>query len=274
MADMNKIDEAIQKAKAAQKAKMSKVETNSSEPKQPKAKAEKMTDEEKKARTLARAKELADKKTAREQAKAEKVRARAEEKARKAEERAAKKLSKAVDRLKSESRGPAHMKKVEKAAGKLPALTESLSDEVQTLVSKYSVQELSRLIAHLAHSNRVQSTLNSGKFAAQLNVGDTVRIVSCENDPGVIDRVGTITEVRKIRVLVNVPGHTRDVYLFNSDCEVTESGATADVNEEVETPAVDEDDTNTDVEGVSVDEETSFLTITDEEESTGTGTEG
>lgn len=258
MADMNKIDEAIRKAKDAQKAKM---KANSSD------EPTKVSDEEKKARTLARVKELAEKKEAREQAKAEKARTREEEKARKVEERAAKKLVKAAERMKSGDRGPAHMKKVEKAAAKLPVLTDEVENEVSRLVAELSVQDISRLIAHLQYSNRVKSTLASGTHG--LEVGQTVRIVSSENDPGLIDRVGTVVEVRKIRVLVQVPGYTRNVYLFNSDCAVTDEVVSAPIEDEVE--AVDESE---EVEGVSVDEETGFLSVTEEVEEESTGTEG
>jgi len=272
MADMNKIDEAIRKAKEAQKAKLAKsVPEGDTGEKVQKAKAPKMSDDERKDKTMTRAKELAEKKAARELAKAEKAQARELEKATKAEARAMKKLAKSAEKMKDGERGPAHMKKVEKAAAKLPMISDEVANEVSRLVSEFSVQDLSRLIAHLQHSNRVQSTLRSGK--TQLEVGQTVRIVSCENDPGVIDRLGVVAEVRKIRVLVQVPGYTRNVYLFNSDCEPTNEVCEAPVDTEAEESVTENEDDDTEVEGVSVDEETGFLTVTEESDEA-TGTEG
>lgn len=247
----NNIDEAIARAKAQVKARMEQVEMNAHD----EATSEDDVGENCDKHDEKLSKNLSDQEKAlkREQ----KRKHREEERARRAEEREAKKRARALKRqLEKENRSPAHLTKVEKAAAKLPELDSDLDEELENLKAKYSVSQLSLLVAHLQLANRLTQTLASNGMSFE--VGQQVRIVASENDPSLIGKVGTVTEMRKIRVHLDVEGHDKPAYLFAADCEPIE---------QVVLPRVEQ--TDEDVGGVVVNDE-GFLTVTEDEESTGT----
>lgn len=247
------VQEAIANAKAEQRKKMQSVDKEKAKDSGSSAK---VSPEEKAERAKKLAEEREAKKQERERVRAQKKAEREALQAQKKKEREAKKIAKELERkAKLANRPPAHMSKVEKAAAKLPELNEELAEHVANLTENYNVAELSRLVAHLQHSNRARSTLASADV--EFEVGQRVRIVASENDPSLIDQVGTVTEMRKIRVLLEVEGVNRPVYLFASDCEALET---------VEASTSTDEDDESDAEGVTEDEE-GFLHI---EEKTGT----
>ena len=161
-------------------------------PKAPSApKRPRLTDEEKAARETARAAERATKKAARETARAEKRAAR------------------------DASRQPAHMRKVQKAADRLPSMSEALQllfNEATALTAA----DISALALNLQHFNRVKATERA--LSQTIENGMSVRIVG--GDTRYIGRTGTVAKAQRIRCYVTVPGVKKDVYLFTSDVEV------------------------------------------------------
>ena len=265
---MDNVDEAIAKAQAVQREKLAQVEGEAVKATTTRVK---LTVAERKARADEAEATKAKKKLAREKVRAQKTAERELAKKAKNEERAAKKLAKAAQKLADEANKPAaHMSKVEKAAAKLPQLDDTLQENLVELTENFTVPELSRLVAHLAHSNRVASTLASKDI--EFDVGDRVRIVASESDPSLIGQEGVISEMRKIRVLLDVEGINHSVYLFASDCESLEEVEEEDTDEDSDDEVVSEDD----VEGTEVDEE-GFLQIEDGDEDEcedETGTDG
>lgn len=219
---------AIDKAVAAAQARKAAKEANGDAPKAPRAekpaKEKKVKEKTKKAaeaKAEPTAEELAAAKAAKDAAKAEKDAERAAAKAVRETERATKKAERDAERAKkaaekAATRKPAHMGKVEKAGAKLPVLDEATA-AVFGLVTDEGLTEgqMAILGAHLAHFNRVRATLRSAE--CDLSEGQTVEIVSSDRDARLIGLVGTIAQVRKIRVLVDIPGHARQAYLFASD---------------------------------------------------------
>ena len=127
-------------------------------------------------------------------------------------EREARKAAKATA---GDSKKSAHMKKVEKAGAKLPALqasAETLFNEITTNLSRVQV---AMLALHLQHFNRVKATeMAAGRSYKQ---GQAVRITG--GDPKYLGLQGTIESARPLRCFVNVPGVRKPVYLFTSDIE-------------------------------------------------------
>jgi hypothetical protein len=126
------------------------------------------------------------------------------------------------------------MIKVVRAGEKLP----QLDDETRTVMEYVrdhglSLGQTTTLCAHLQHLARIKATLASAEV--RLEQGQQVRILSSDRDPRLIGKIGTISQVRKIRVLVSVPGQRNEAYLFASDvCPITEDTT------EVETITTDE----------------------------------
>lgn len=169
----------------------------------------------------------------REQIKAKLLRERAERKENKAKMKA---LKSAVDEPKA-----VHMKKVEKAAAQLPKMSESLKEVFDNVISQNLTEgQVAILCAHLAHHNRVRATIRSRETQNVFEVGQTVEIISSDNNPRLIGKRGTVTEVRKIRIFVDV-GTTNPAYLFTAD--VVPVTGTIDIDEEevVETVQTDEE---------------------------------
>jgi len=258
MSNTNKnVDEAIARAKAAVREQASFAESCSDDGETESVEARESRQEAARAAKKARD-EARDR--IREQKKAE----REAERSRKRTEREAKKAARALERARAQqNRAPAHMSKVEKAAAKLPQMNDDLSETFENLTDRYSVSDLSVLIAHLQLANRARQTLAS--HDVEFEEGQQVRIVSSENDASLIGLVGTVAEMRKIRVLLDVESVNKPVYLFAADCEALEEMKHESAKECDATPAPEE---------VTVDEETGFLAIesddNDEEEHTGT----
>lgn len=116
---------------------------------------------------------------------------------------------------------PAHMKKVEKAAAKLPRLTPDAELRVSELVAGFPPDQLAAIALHLQHSNRVAATVRSA--GAKLEVGMPVRITGGE--ARFIGREGRVTEVRRIRCYVEVTGYDKPVYCFTADVLPVEEAA-------------------------------------------------
>ena len=138
-------------------------------------------------------------------------------------ERAAAKAIREADRLKrreakaTEAIGKkgAHMKKVEKAAARLPALNDATQLTFNEITTNFGRDQVAALALHLQHFNRVKATeLAAGRSYKQ---GQAVRITG--GDPKYIGMQGTIDSARPLRCFVNVPGVRKPVYLFTSDIE-------------------------------------------------------
>jgi len=139
--------------------------------------------------------------------------ARAEAKKLRDAEREARRAAKAVA-----PKGPVHMKKIAKAASKLPTIntaTQRLFDEITT---NLSAEQVTSLALHLQHFNRTKATERA--LGQSVETGSNVRIVG--GDPRFIGKLGTVDRAQRIRCYVNVPGFKRPVYLFTSDVELVE----------------------------------------------------
>ena len=145
---------------------------------------------------------------------AEKAAKKAAREAAKAEKRAAKEAEKA-------SKKPAHMKKVARAAGKLPPISSAASATLDEITTNLSRNDIAALALHLQHFNRMKATeMSTGR---RFKAGQRVRIVA--GDLANIGKVGTIESARPLRVFVNVPGAKKPVYVFTSEVELVEEAA-------------------------------------------------
>jgi transcription antitermination factor NusG len=217
---------AIEKAIAAAKAR--KAAAQSVQP----AAAERAAEAPKKERTPKAAKEPKDdsiraaSKAARDAERAvKKAQLDADREARKAA-RASKKATKASEKQDA-ARKPAHMKKVERAAAKLPPLNDSAQLLFSEAVGNFSADQLTAIALHLQHHNRVMATQRA--VSTKLEVGMQVRIIG--GDPKFVGLTGTVDEVRRIRCYVSVPGQKNRIYSFTSDVEVVEAQAAQEVAE-------------------------------------------
>ncbi len=165
-----------------------------SEPKRPR-----LTDEEKAARQAAKDAERATKKAEREAA------------------RAAKRAARVTDR-----KAP-HMSKVEKAAAKLPVLSEQAQLAVNDITTNFSASVILAIAAHLSHFNRVRATERA--LGQTVATGDTVRIVS--GDSRFIGQTGEVFKAQRIRCYVSLKGVKKPLYLFTSDVEVVRASVQA-----------------------------------------------
>lgn len=155
------------------------------------------TEEEKLAKKLAKDEERAAKKGARDQARAEK------------------KATQAANRK------PAHLAKVERARGNLPALSEKAQMYFDDISANSSTAEVAALSSHLAFHNRFHAT--QAAVNTRFNVGDEVTITG--GDSKNIGKAGTVTKCQRIRMYVSVPGAKKDIYLFTSDCALATAAA-------------------------------------------------
>ena len=151
-------------------------------------------------------------------AKAEKMKAEAEAKAAKAAEReAAKAARKAEKEAEKADKKPAHMKKVERARSKCPALNgaaETLYGEITANLSAQQVDALAQhLLVHVRETRTIRATQTS-----QLPMGATVRITGGE--PKYIGMVGTVVHSQKLRAKVEVPGIAKPVYIYTGEAEL------------------------------------------------------
>jgi len=153
----------------------------------------------------------------------EKARKVAERSTRQAEMKAQREARKAAKASEKTNRKPAHMKKIERAAGKLPELTEPVQLLFNEATTNFSAGQLTALALHIQHFNRVKSTERA--LGQKLKVGQHVRIIG--GDPKFIGQVGTITKAQRIRCYVAVPGLKHEAYCFTSDVELIASSSQA-----------------------------------------------
>jgi hypothetical protein len=190
------IDKAVNAAAARKAAKAAKAPTttDAAAPAKPK-----LTPEERAARVQARAEEAAAKKAERDAARA----------AKKAEQEA--------------NRTVPHLSKVNRAAEKLGAMSESATLLFNEATANLTAADITVLAAHLNHHNRAAATVLATE--ANVNVGDTVRITG--GDPRFIGQEGTITRSARIRCYVDV-GAEKPVYAFSSDVMVLQAAPVAE----------------------------------------------
>lgn len=117
---------------------------------------------------------------------------------------------------------PAHMKKVAKAAERLPALDEVTQSFLDDAKANFSPAQLEALSAHIAHFCRASATADASK--AKLAEGQTVKIMKGASAK-YIGAVGTVSKVQRIRCFVTLPGQEKPIYLFSSDVEPCEAPA-------------------------------------------------
>jgi len=177
-------------------------------PKEPKPKAEKPV----KVVDLAA---QSEKEAARAEAKAKLEAQRAERKAATEAKRAA---AKAERDSKKQQRGPVHMKKVEKAAARLPKLSQDSQQMFSTITGTLGLVDMTILALHMQHHVRVQQT--AAAHGRKFTNGQRVRFVG--GDARYIGQTGEIDQARNIRCFVTVPGVTKPVYVFTSDIEPVE----------------------------------------------------
>jgi hypothetical protein len=133
-------------------------------------------------------------------------------------ERAARKSAKEKERaekLAAKVTRTPHMSKVERAAEKLPSLSNEAAEAFSELTANFSRDQIAALAAHLGHFNRVQAT--SRALKCTFKTGDRVTIVG--GDSRFTGAQGNLTKVQRIRCYVSVPGSKKEIYLFLSDVE-------------------------------------------------------
>jgi len=119
----------------------------------------------------------------------------------------------------AQPKGPAHMKKIASAAGKLPSLSDSTQLLFNEATTNFSAEQLTALALHIQHFNRVKATERA--LNQRVVQGTQVRIIG--GDPKFIGMTGSVTKAQRIRCYVTVPGVKREVYCFTSDIEVLEA---------------------------------------------------
>jgi len=153
--------------------------------------------------------------------KAQRIADREARKAQRDAERAARKAAKA-----SQPKGPAHMKKLDRAAGKLPSLNDQMQLTFNEVTTNFSAEQITSLALHLQHFNRVKATERA--LGQKVETGFQVRIIG--GDPRFIGMTGTVNKAQRIRCYVDIPGVRKPVYLFTSDVEVVTSQAATGTN--------------------------------------------
>lgn len=128
------------------------------------------------------------------------------------QQREARRAAKATER--GEAKTP-HMKKIEKAAAALPALTDATQLSFNEITTNLSAAQITALALHLQHFNRVKATERALK--QELEAGQQVRIVGGPTKH--VGKIGTVDRAQRIRCFVNIPGVRKPVYLFTSDVE-------------------------------------------------------
>jgi len=186
------IDKALAAAKARKAAKELLPQTSAEVPDAPTEARKKATDEEKAAKLAVRAQKQAQLKADREARKAAKA---------------------------QQPKGPAHMKKIDRAASKLPELNDQTQLLFNEATTNFSSGQLTALALHLQHFNRVKATERA--LSQKVEVGSRVRIIG--GDPKFIGMTGTVSKAQRIRCYVSVPGVKREVYCFTSDVELVAS---------------------------------------------------
>lgn len=138
-------------------------------------------------------------------------------------ERAQRRADKESRRLAREAaKATPHLAKVEKAASRLPQLSDVTLKVFNELTLNCTREQVCALALHLQHFNRRQATERA--LGQKIEAGMTVRIVAGDNRYS--GRTGTVTKAQRIRCYVSIPGVKKDVYLFTSDVEPAAQEAT------------------------------------------------
>ncbi len=114
------------------------------------------------------------------------------------------------------TKGPVYMKKLARAASKLPSLTDAAQLLFNEVTVNFSREQLTAIALHLQHFNRVKATERA--LGQKVTQGMAVRIVG--GDPKFVGMTGSVIRSQRIRCYVAIPGVKREVYLFTSDVEV------------------------------------------------------
>lgn len=175
---------------------------------------EKTTEVDKAAKAAEREASRAARKAARDAEKEAEAKSKAEEKAAKAAAKAEKKAAKAAEKA---ARGPAHMKKVERARAKLAPLSDTAALVFADATCNLTAAEVDLLCAHLTVHNRAMRTISATK-ATQLPVGARAKITG--GDPKFVGQVGEVVHSHKLRLKVAVPGIKNPVYLYTGEAEL------------------------------------------------------
>lgn len=231
------IDAAIAKAKAARAARTSSVGTDTTTDANAAPKKDK--DAERQAKKEQRDRDRAERQAAREQKKLEKKQEREAQLA---------------------AKQPAHMSKVLKAAERLPQLDEQATAIFAQIEALPNDQKLA-LAEHIRLNVRLTATQQAIETSATFQVGQ--RVIVTGGDVKLVGMVGTLTSVRRIRCLVELPDAGKEAYLFLSDVALYtgDEPAEAVASEENEEEAVEESvaappaDKDSDVEESSEEEE-------------------
>lgn len=179
--------------------------------KEPKAKVERPTDEAKAARNAEREARRAAKAAA-------EAEDRAAKDARKAE-RLARREAKAT--AKSEKK-PTHMKKVERARSKLRPLSQSAEALFSEVVTNFGVSVIEDIAEHLLVHVRAYKTQRATGLEA-LPLGATVKITG--GDRRYVGMTGKVVHSQRLRAKIEVPGVTKEVYIYNGEAEVVTAEA-------------------------------------------------
>lgn len=138
------------------------------------------------------------------------------EKAAKKVAREAKREAKKAAKAAEASTKVAHMAKVDKAALMLPAITEDAQDAVDEICANYGSTEVTAIIAHLQHRQRVNATASAS--LVKLTENQMVRITSADGPAArYIGQLAQVVTVQRIRCYVTPVGTDKKVYLFNSN---------------------------------------------------------
>lgn len=151
--------------------------------------------------------------------------------AERAERKAARELKTAAAKAEREAEKAnhkPHMKKIETAASRLPALDETAQLILNEATASLSAAQLVALSAHIDLHNRIQATTRA--VTQKLEIGDQVRVVS--GNARYLGRIGTISEAKRIRCFVDIEGVERPVYLFTSDVELVSVADEENVSDE------------------------------------------
>jgi hypothetical protein len=133
------------------------------------------------------------------------------------EDRSARKeqmLSEREARKASRAEKPVKLK-VKKTAPDLSPLIGPMEATYSEITSNFNQSQITSLVQHLQRHNRLRSVEMSA--SSPVKEGMNVKIVN--GDPKFIGMTGTVTESRRIRCFVNVPGAKKPVYCFTSDVE-------------------------------------------------------
>jgi len=154
---------------------------------------------------------------------------RIEEAKKREEERAQRKTDRQAKRDEARAAkpaaAPAHMKKVEKAAAALPALSEDAKAFFEEAKAALSSNDLIALSAHIQLHCRASATVESS--GRKLTVGQAVKITTTDVAAYAkfIGKEGTVAKANRVRCYIAVPGFEKLVYLHISDVTPCEAPA-------------------------------------------------